>query len=397
MPDRQRSPGPSINSPEQAPERALSIAVLADPESVHVRRWVEWFASRGHRVTLLVPLGRYPGPKWPPGVVVLRYRSGAGFRPSQLGMVVSALSARRVIAGIAPDVLQVHYLTVNGFRGWVSGFHPRVLTVWGNDVLIDPRLSRRARLLARLSLRSADLVTGISRHVIDAAIGWGARPDRCRVVHFGVNVEAFSPGPDPAELRTRLGLQGKRVLFSPRIIDTLYHHEVVIDALANLPDDLTLVMTRYAASTGQLAAVEHQIAAMGLGDRVLILPALPPSEMPDFYRLADVVVSVPDSDAGPVTLVEALAVGRPIVCSDLPPVREWLGELDPTCLVPVGDAAATADAIRAVLDRPASTASEFAARGRAAVLERADQRRTMAEIEELYHELVTGRTGASRP
>jgi glycosyltransferase involved in cell wall biosynthesis len=376
--------------------QALSIAVVADPESVHVRRWVEWFANRGHRVTLLVPLGRDLGSEWPPGVVVLRYRSGAGFRPSQLGMVVSALSARRVIAGIAPDVLQIHYLTVNGFRGWASGFHPRVVTVWGNDVLIDPRLSRRARLLARLSLRSADLVTGISRHAIDAAIGWGARPDRSRVVHFGVNVEAFSPGPDPAELRTRLGLQGRRVLFSPRIIDTLYHHEVVIDALARLPDDLTLVMTRYAASAGQLAAVQQQIGAMDLGQRVLILPALPPSEMPDFYRLADVVVSVPDSDAGPVTLVEALAVGRPIVCSDLPPVREWLGELDPTCLVPVGDAAATADAIRAVLDRPAAAASEFAARGRAAVLERADQRRTMAEIEELYRELLAGRTGASR-
>jgi glycosyltransferase involved in cell wall biosynthesis len=177
------------------------------------------------------------------------------------------------------------------------------------------------------------------------------------VIHFGVDVDLFAPGPEPgasqgvAALRDRLGLAGKRVLFSPRIIEPIYRHEVVIAALAQLPDDVALVMSKYAPDPATLAAVERQIAELGLTDRVRLVPPIPHSEMPDYYRLAEAVVSVPESDAGPVTLVEALGVGRPVVSSDLPPVREWLAELDPECLVPVGDVAATVSALRTVLAR----------------------------------------------
>ena len=111
--------------------------------------------------------------------------------------------------------------------------------------------------------------------------------------------------------------------------------------------------------------MERQIAQRGLEARVRLVPAIPYPEMPDYYRLADVVVSVPESDAGPVTLVEALAVGRPVVSSNLPPVREWLADLDPECLVPVGDAAATAAALQTVLARNPERRAELAATGRA--------------------------------
>jgi len=165
---------------------------------------------------------------------------------------------------------------------------------------------------------------------------------------------------------------------------------VVLDAVARLPQDVCLVMTTYAAGPAAVAAVERRVAELGLGERVRLVPGIPYSEMPDYYRLADVVVTVPESDAGPVTLVEALAVGKPVVASDLPPVREWMADLDPGSLVAVGDVAATAGALARALARPAAQSSDLAARGRARVLERADERRTMAEMEALYRLLASG-------
>ena len=375
----------------------ISIAILGEPTSVHVRRWVEYFAGRGHRVTLLVPEGQDFGAAFPPSVEIARYAPNQGWRIRQLGIIASGLSVRRVIRRVRPDVLHAHYLTLNGPRAWMSGFHPYVVTVWGNDVLIDPARNLGARVLARITLRSADLVTGISRHVVDAAVRCGARPVRCRVIHFGVDVDQFSPGPDPAALRERLGLAGKRVIFSPRIIDTIYRHDVVIDALAALPDDVALVMSLYAASSREVVLIQQRINDLALADRIRFVSPIPPGEMADYYRLADAVVSVPSSDAGPVTLVEALAVGKPIVCSDLPPVREWLGNLDPACLVPVGDVQATAAALRAVLERGPDERAERARAGRAEVVGRADRRRTMAEFEGLYTELAARwRTRAGR-
>ncbi len=372
------------------PGRSIAISFLGDPNSVHVRRFATYFAARGHRVTLLVPNDLELRAGFSADIAIVRFRGQSGWRVPQLGLLATGWSARRAVARSRPDVLQVHYLTVNGFRAWSSGFHPCVVTVWGNDVLIDPRRSRRARILARLSLRSADLVTGLTKHLVDAAIEFGAKPERTRVLHFGVDTALFSPGPDPTGLRARLGLTGRRVLFSPRIIDRLYRHEVIIEALAALPQDVTLVMTRYFANAEVQAELERLIADLGLTERVVIAPETPYSDRPDFYRLADAVVSVPETDGGPVSLIEALAVGRPIVCSDLPPVREWLEEIDPAGLVPVGDVAATAAAIRTALDTEPAERAEISRLGREAVLQRADQSRTMAELERLYLELAAG-------
>lgn len=249
--------------------------------------------------------------------------------------------------------------------------------------------------------------------MVNGAVAAGAHPERTRVIHFGVDVDLFAPGPDApgpgqaaagqaatgqaaAALRERLGFGGKRVLFSPRIIEPIYRHEVVIEALAQLPGDVVLIMSKYAPDPATLAAVERQIAERGLTDRVRLVPPIPHSEMPDYYRLAEAVVSVPESDAGPVTLVEALGVGRPVVSSDLPPVREWLAELDPECLVPVGDVAATVAALRTVLARSPEQRAEFGARGRAAVLDRADQRRTMDVMDGEYRALAARRLLQSR-
>jgi glycosyltransferase involved in cell wall biosynthesis len=368
----------------------LAIAYLGDPNSIHLRRWAGWFAGRGHRVALLVPEGLAVEPGLAPEIAIRRFEAGGGHPLRGPGMLSSGKSVRRALAAVRPEVLHVHHLTVHGFRAWTSGFHPYVVTVWGSDVLVTARKSRRARLLARLALRSADLVTGISAHVVEAAVELGAHADRSRVLHFGVDTGLFAPGQDPAALRARLGLKGRRVILSPRALAPNYRHDVVVDALERLPGDVALVMLDSSPEAAEAEAIRRRIADRGLLSRVIVAPAVPHRAMPDYYRLADVVVSVPESDAGPITLVEALAAGKPAVCSDLPPVREWLAGLDPACLVPIGDVAATAAAIGAVLERSASERDALAGRGRRMVLERADQERNMAEMEVLYRRLAAG-------
>ena len=118
--------------------------------------------------------------------------------------------------------------------------------------------------------------------------------------------------------------------------------------------------------------------------------------MPDFLRLADVVVSVPASDSTSVTILEALACERPIVAADLPSVREWLAELDPELLVPVDDAAATAQALTRALARSAAEGAEMGRRGRAIVKERADQATSLGQVEHLYLRLRRESAGGPR-
>jgi glycosyltransferase involved in cell wall biosynthesis len=150
-------------------------------------------------------------------------------------------------------------------------------------------------------------------------------------------------------------------------------------------------MTLQHSQPDEVAAVRALIAQLGLSDRVLIVPEIDHAEMPDFLRLAEVVVSVPASDSTSVTILEALASQAQIVAADLPSVREWLLELDAPALVPVDDVDATAAALTRALDRSPAERAEIGRLGRAIVEARADQARSLAHVEDLYRDLARRR------
>ena len=163
-----------------------------------------------------------------------------------------------------------------------------------------------------------------------------------------------------------------------------------------LPADVVACMTMHLAKEDELARVRSRAAELDVAHRVRIVPEQPESTLPDLYRLADVVVSLPVSDGGPTTVAEALASGRPVVATDLPSVREWLGELDPDALVPPDDPRATARAILRELERAPAERQALGERGRAAVEARASEQRNMDEMESLYRGLARRRSGGPR-
>jgi glycosyltransferase involved in cell wall biosynthesis len=178
------------------------------------------------------------------------------------------------------------------------------------------------------------------------------------------------------------------VIFSPRSVTPLYRQGVVVEALSQLPSDVVVVMPRLRAQPDELTMIERLTEAFGLRDRVVIVPEIPHADMPDFYRLADVVVSVPESDSASITMLEAMACARPFVATDLPAVREWLGDFDGPELVPLDDVTATATALRRALELPAGVKAEQGSRARAVVVEKGNQAQTLARMEAHYYDLL---------
>jgi glycosyltransferase involved in cell wall biosynthesis len=174
-------------------------------------------------------------------------------------------------------------------------------------------------------------------------------------------------------------------------VTPLYRHRVAVEALSELPDDVVLLMARYLVDETELAAIESRADALGVADRLRIVDGIDHAEMPDFYRLADVMLSIPSSDATPVTLLEAMACGTPVVATDLPSIREWMDDLDPAAIVPVDDPAATARAVSRLLNMAPEQRSDLGRRGRAIVEARASQDVHMAAVESIYRALAIKR------
>lgn len=370
------------------PSDRLRLAYLGDPNSVHLRRWAGFFAERGHRVHLLVPRGLQVRPGLHPAIELTPFTA----LPAQLtpaGVWSSRRDLRRLVRAIGAQVIHAHYARHPAWHAWLSGARPYLLTVWGSDVLVTRRMTRTGRLATLLALRQAALVTAASEALADAAVRLGARPERVRRVQFGVDLRRFRTTEQADEaVRQGLGLGPGPVVLSPRALAPLYRHDTVLEAVAGLPADTTLLAMSTNADTAYRARIEAMARELGLADRLRILPPVSDEELPLVFRAADVVISVPESDGVPASMLEAMATGRPVVASDLPGVRDWLGDLTPELLVPVGDAASARRALETVLSAGSVEREAIARRLRSRIEERASEETNMGVVEGWYRELA---------
>jgi glycosyltransferase involved in cell wall biosynthesis len=124
----------------------------------------------------------------------------------------------------------------------------------------------------------------------------------------------------------------------------------------------------------QQQALRDTLADAGVGASFTLEYGLPFQEMPGVVASTRVgFIPLPDEQKFrhniPRKLFEFMAVGRPVVASDLPPIRALVGDAGCCILVRPGDAAGYADALQSLLDDPAG-AAEMGRRGRALFRER---------------------------
>ena len=389
MTDDMVGPSESLAGGDPEPP-SLSLAFLADPNSIHTRRWLAFFLDRGHAVHLILASDR-PLEVALDGRLVLHPMAPPSRSWRRIaGLLRTRRTIRRILDDAGTDVLHAHYLTGYGWLARLSGFHPYVVTVWGSDVYLTPATSLVARAWAWASLRGADLVTADSVDLGEAAVRLGALRRRTRLVQFGVDTVRFRPGLDASGLRSEVGADGRRVVFVPRSITPLYRTLTVVRAMRSLPDDCLLLLTEYNHEPSYLATVRAEVARLKLADRVRFIEGIEHRRMAEAYALADVVVSIPESDGTPVSVLEAMACGRPVVSTDLPSVREWLQEAAPWALVPVDDETKTTNAIRLALDLDPDARRSLGALLRDIVASRADYERNMRKVEAAYRALANG-------
>jgi glycosyltransferase involved in cell wall biosynthesis len=374
------------------PDRRLKLAYLAAPQEILARDWMASFARRGHDVTLIVRAGFSGVDGLDPRISIREMRPYAGRLFGRLSALDSRGALREALASLRPDILHVHDLTTGfGWTAFLSGFHPLVVTAWGSDIYLAAGSSWPARTARRLTLRAADLVTLEGRDLGRAAVRSGARPGRVRVIQFGVDTERFRPGPADPTLRATLGLANRRVIFAPRQIAPLYDQVSVVRAVGQMPEDIALLMSTRHADPGYLRTVEDAARDSGVGGRLLLVPAIDHDDMARYLGLADVVVSVPRSDSISVSVLEAMASGKPVVVSDLPSPREWLADVSPDLIVPFGDVPAIRAAIQRALELSPDEAATRGAASRRIVTDRAERETNMATMEGLYWSLVEAR------
>jgi glycosyltransferase involved in cell wall biosynthesis len=202
---------------------------------------------------------------------------------------------------------------------------------------------RVLRLARDVELRRAAHVFTPSAYLRELTVSWGVRADRVTVLPNPA--PAVPPLPSREELRGAFAMDGPTLAFAGRLT-AQKSLEVALDALAGLPG-VALVL---AGEGGERESLERHAAAIGLGERVRFLGPLPRERVLELFRAADAAVLSSSWENFPHGVVEALAVGTPVISTAAGGVAEVVRDGENGLLTPVGDAAAFEAAIRRFFD-----------------------------------------------
>jgi glycosyltransferase involved in cell wall biosynthesis len=218
-------------------------------------------------------------------------------------------------------------------RGLVEGDVDEFQEHGGGPVVAGLRFARD------IELRRAAHVFTPSAYLRELAVGWGVSPDRVSVL----------PNPAPAvgelgsrdELRLAFGLNGATLAFAGRLTAQKSLGRA-LEAVAGA-DGVQLVIAGEGPERGSL---EDRAGELGIGGRVTFLGAQPRSRIIELFHAADATILSSSWENFPHTVVEALAVGTPVLAMEAGGVSEVVHDGVNGLLVGPGDTAALGAAVR---------------------------------------------------
>jgi glycosyltransferase involved in cell wall biosynthesis len=336
----------------------------------HAPELAEFLTAHGHRVEVVTTAESAPSPEsypvhWtsrslPRGVrhadaaweiaraarrADVVYTTGMLVR-SSLG---SALARRPVVMKLTSDPAYERSLRYELFEGDLESFQ-------GAN---GAKLGLLRRVNDRALRRAAHLVVP-SDALRQLAIGWGIAPERVTLLPNPVSAPPGLPSRDA--LRATHGVDGPTLVFAGRLVPQK-SLDVALRALAQV-EGVSLVLV---GEGGELAGMQALADELGLGGRARFVGAQPRATVFELLAAADAALLSSSWENFPHMVVEALAVGTPVISTDVGGVGEVVRDGVNGLLVPIGDVDALAAAIRRYVED-----AELQARLRAATGESLD-------------------------
>ena len=204
----------------------------------------------------------------------------------------------------------------------------------------------------------------------------GVEEAKVHVVRCGLDEAFAAQSASPSVQGNRLTVIGR---LSPE-----KGHRVLLEAAKRLDrDDLDFRMVL--VGDGELRAeIEDQIAGAGLRDRIEIAGWQDSTGVQRALEKTRALVLASFGEGLPVVIMEAMAMGRPIVSTDVGGIRELVIEDETGWLVPAGDPERLAEAMELALQASDGNLTEMGARGRERVLGMHDVRQEAQKLNALF-------------
>jgi glycosyltransferase involved in cell wall biosynthesis len=257
----------------------------------------------------------------------------------------------RVLRKERPDILHTHLPRADFAGAFARVHYPGLIWICSVHAIYSQDWSGRWTLpLFNLLWRRADAMLCISHAVCEWLIGRGVPPEHARVIHYGIEPEKFSES--RLNLREQWGLNGHAVIGSIGRLELRKGHDLLIQAMPELCKRVPGARLLIAGHDpwGYGATLRRLIDRLGLGEKVRLVGFQ--NDIVAFLSALDVFAFASNSEGFGQVLVEAMATGKPVVASRIPPLTEIVVDGETGLLVEPEKPKAFADALIQLIQDP---------------------------------------------
>lgn len=348
-----------------------------DEAGIFVARLIAGLNTHNILGTLLVPHDQHePTLEQQGGICIKRFSYGvfskgrlafgAGIIPNLRRNPFLALQAPGLLFAFAfqaltlrqrYDILHCNW-AITAIPGMIAGLltrKPYVITIRGEDLRLLRNLFLR-KVLA-LPFHFAAAITCVSdstaSELTEHYPGY-----RKKIVTVLNGVSAPEPDPDAYALfqAAHPELQdGKIAIFIGTIIPRKQVHVLVETFASKQFSDWKLLILGRLLDTTYVARIMAAVREANCSERILLKGAVSPAEIPLYLKRADVYVSASEHEGRPNSVLEALAIGTPIILSNIEAHREIVTEFKTGSLFEPGNCKALAGQLASIPDKKTPT------------------------------------------
>lgn len=236
---------------------------------------------------------------------------------SPLNYITTLSQIKRIIQEYKPSIIHIHQANSYAYYALKASQKfkiPKVITAWGSDVLLLPEKNFLMKRMVKYNLTQASALTSDSEFM-----GEKMRkliPEKkldILIANFGVDTPSIH-------------LNKENIIYSNRLHNKLYRIEDIIKAFYKFlhtekGKDWKLIIAGVGSETENLRELVKKLT---ISNQVEFHGWVNKEQNMNLYARAKLFVSIPESDATAISLLEAMAHGCLPIVSDLPANKEWI-------------------------------------------------------------------------
>lgn len=354
----------------------MKICLIADATSVHTVRWAEYFAQQGdevHLITYEPPIQDISGVT----IHVIQSR----FDSLYLAFMPRHLKIYLLVKKLKPDIVHAHFISKFGFHAAFLNFRPVVMSAWGTDILNVPHWSKILWYFTKKSLERADLIYSASGDILEKITTiFGISPKKVKINTHGVDVEMFKP-------MAKIKSEEKIIILSNRNLYPVYNIKTLLDAIPLIIKKYPSAQFKIIGEGPEEKELKEYASSLDIDQYIEWMGWTDPLKMPTNLNFCDIFVSTAISDGTPVSMLEAMACGKPCIMTDVGGVSEWIKNGETGYLVQPKDPEELAERIiELIVNR--NKRLEIGQNSRDLVVKSANKNKIMTDVSLDYKELV---------